>query len=511
MEERMQSCWSKLLSRMGFAVLTVSFMVCLLATVLFLLNPTQGLALNSLRFTRLQQVLPGYLQTEHKGWNVEAPITSLQNSTDDWNILYHLGGNGPWIDRLDGVVDGGVAVPSGCEVDMVHLMSRHAERYPTQKAGIRMLEMINRLKAHPEPFVGELSFLNNWTYFSDTPGQHFEQLTTTGPYAGVLEAFATGVKLATRYGHLKNYTEKAVTHVWACGCQRVIDTARHFSAGFFGLDNPHAQVITIPEDETRGGDTLTPGDTCLTYLSDLVHGHDNGAFQLAHFQTTYLPSIAERLSAVNPTHPIKPADVYAMQELCGFEMLVRGSSPWCAVFTQEDWAQFEYARDLLHYYRAGPGTPYSIAMGSLWLNATAELLLDGPEKRGSIFASFVHDGDVVPMITALGIMEEEQKMPSDRFWEQRKWKTSQVTPMGGRVIFERLSCPTGKFVRVNVNDGIIPLPGCADGPGSSCELTRFSDYVGKRREKGGDFKKVCGLSDEAPEKIDFLRQPGYER
>jgi acid phosphatase len=122
MEERRQSCWSKLLSRMGFAVLTVSFMVCLLATVLFLLNPTQGLALNSLRFTGLQQVLPGYLQTEQKGWDVEAPITSLQNSTDDWNILYHLGGNGPWIERIDGFVDGGVAVPSGCEVDMVHLV-----------------------------------------------------------------------------------------------------------------------------------------------------------------------------------------------------------------------------------------------------------------------------------------------------------------------------------------------------------------------------------------------------
>ena len=40
-----------------------------------------------------------------------------------WNILYHLGGNGPWIEKIDGVVKGGIAPPKGCTVEQVHMVS----------------------------------------------------------------------------------------------------------------------------------------------------------------------------------------------------------------------------------------------------------------------------------------------------------------------------------------------------------------------------------------------------
>ena len=42
--------------------------------------------------------------------------------TNDWNILYHLGGNGPWVEKVIDVVDGGIAVPEGCEVEQVHMV-----------------------------------------------------------------------------------------------------------------------------------------------------------------------------------------------------------------------------------------------------------------------------------------------------------------------------------------------------------------------------------------------------
>lgn len=43
--------------------------------------------------------------------------------TKGWNILYHLGGNGPWVEKVIDVVDGGIAVPTGCEVEQVHMVS----------------------------------------------------------------------------------------------------------------------------------------------------------------------------------------------------------------------------------------------------------------------------------------------------------------------------------------------------------------------------------------------------
>lgn len=42
--------------------------------------------------------------------------------TNDWNILYHLGGNGPWVEKVIDVVDGGIAVPDGCRVEQVHMV-----------------------------------------------------------------------------------------------------------------------------------------------------------------------------------------------------------------------------------------------------------------------------------------------------------------------------------------------------------------------------------------------------
>jgi len=79
-----------------------------------------------------------------------------------------------------------------------------------------------------------------------------------------LETFTTGVKFLSRYSHLWNDSTpyKHPTKLWASDCERVIDTAKHFSAGFFGLDyaqTKRAELEIISEDPNMAGDTLTPG------------------------------------------------------------------------------------------------------------------------------------------------------------------------------------------------------------------------------------------------------------
>ena len=58
-------------------------------------------------------------------------------------------------------------------------------------------------------------------------------------------------------------------------------------------------------------------------------------------------------------------------------------------------------RDLLHFYRAGPGNKNAGAMGWLWLNVTQDLI--SQERIGGVYFSFVHDGDIIPVLAALGI------------------------------------------------------------------------------------------------------------
>ncbi|KAL8717453.1 MAG: hypothetical protein Q9225_005303 [Loekoesia sp. 1 TL-2023] len=300
---------------------------------------------------------------------------------------------------------------------------------------------------------------------------------------------------------------------WASDCNRVIETACYFAAGFFGHDwdsKRAAKLHIIPETPDRGADTLTPGDTCLEYHKDMQTGHDYGLIQLTKFRSTYLPAIAARFQAQNPDIEFTNGEIYSMQEMCGFEILVRGSSPWCDAFSHEDWLNFEYARDVIHYYRAGPGNRFGPAMGCLWLNATANLLAEGPHA-GKYFFSFVHDGDIVPMIAALNIFPSKEHLPVTHRPKSRQWRTSQVVPMNGRIIFERLACssPPGTirhFVRINVNDGIVPHPNCSSGPGSSCPLEDFLALVQRRGKEIGDFRETCGLGGDAPAQITFLRQ-----
>ncbi|KAF3017972.1 acid phosphatase pho5 [Penicillium rubens] len=368
---------------------------------------------------------------------------SKQSLAKGWNVLHHLGGNGPWIENAGEGPASNLAPPDGCSVDQVHLLSRHGERYPTPSAGSRHLQFLKRVNEIGLPLNGSLEFLNNWTYFSDKPERDFGELTSTGPYAGTLGAFRTGVIFRTRYVHL--IPKDIRTHLWASDSGRVIDTARHFASGFFGLDwesSGKAQLQIVPESFERGGDTLTPGDTCLKYLEDTILGHDNGMKMLAQFQETYIPAIASRLIDEDNVglNNLSNEDVYGMQEMCGFETMVRGTSQWCEVFTEQDWYNFEYARDLLLYYRAGPGNIYAGAMGWLWLNATTGLLHDGPIV-GSMFLSFVHDGDIAPFLTALGIFTGDKKLLPTHIAANREWRISPVLPMGARITIERLSCP----------------------------------------------------------------------
>jgi acid phosphatase len=385
--------------------------------------------------------------------------------------------------------------------------------------------LLDRFESFSQPFRGSLEFVNTWAYFTDSVTPEFEDLTTSGPYAGTLEAFTTGQRLREHYKHLLSVRQP--THFWSCNSPRDIATAEWFANGFFGLNWTTSQVAKlhiIPETSDRGADTLTPSDTCLRYIEDKTSGHDQGYSKLALWQDKFTKPIAHRLSAENGGFAFSDMEIYSMMEMCGFEILVRGESPWCEVFTKDEWLDFEYARDLLHFYRAGPGNKYAGAMGWLWLNATQSLLLQ--EGTGGVYFSFVHDSDIVLMLATLGIyngdelLERKQNerevdglsyLPTDSIVSNRSWRTSDLVPMGGRIIVERLNCrkstsmdQSRAYIRLVINDGITAI-GDSYRNGMAT-LESFQQLLHDRGEVVGDFREICGLNDSAPNSITFLHQ-----
>jgi acid phosphatase len=165
---------------------------------------------------------------------------------------------------------------------------------------------------------------SSYIYLSPNVSQddtQLEQLTSTGPFSGTLGAFTTGVRLRTRYSHLIPHPSfNLTTKLWASDSQRVIDSARYFASGFFGLDwqtSSLADLEVIPEGEGMGANTLTPGDTCLKYVEDEDKGWAKGWKSMHQYRATYFPMIRERLGKKNPGIRIEWTDdeLYAMQEV----------------------------------------------------------------------------------------------------------------------------------------------------------------------------------------------------
>ena len=83
------------------------------------------------------------------------------------------------------------------------------------------------------------------------------------------------------------------------------------------------------------------------------------------------------------------------------------------------------------------------------------------------------------------------------------WRTSDLVPMGGRIIIERLRCGKGTdlrqseaYIRFIINDGIVAVGD--DEYGGMTTVANFQRLLRESGEAVGDFKEMRGL---APSRI----------
>ena len=211
------------------------------------------------------------------------------------------------------------------------------------------------------------------------------------------------------------------------------------------------------------------------------------------------------------------SDIYAMQELCGYETVIRGDSPFCSLdlFTANEWLQFEYTNDIMYHLNVGYGFPQAGNIGFPWVNATAQQLMASGNSTGSLqdlYVSFTHRELPPTVLVALGLFNNSDfsgadningTMPTDQINPRRAWESSKILPFLTNIALERLECDsygfqdnstaTGEYYRVLVNQSPQLLPGCADGPGFSCSRSGFEKVIEARGELFGGFSDACGV------------------
>lgn len=416
--------------------------------------------------------------------------TPEQTSIEQYNIIRFLGGAGPYIQAPGYGIS--TDIPDQCSIEQVQLLSRHGARFPTTNKGKIYEAIMDKFNQYNEQFKGKLSFLNDYTYFVEN-SKYYDMETSpsncNSPYTGTTDALNHGASFRSRYNSLYNASESIP--VFTSSNYRVWETSQYFMRGFLGgaFDSNNEKVfetVIISEDASMGANSLTPAAACTTWNGDEHIDIVN------NYSTEYLHEIQTRLLKDNQGLNLTTDDVYNLFGWCAYEINVKGSSPFCDLFKQDDLVKYEYSVDLSQYYSDGPGNSVIKPIGSVLVNASLELLKDNDHLSNKIWLSFSHDTDWENFHGALGLFLPEQDLPSDYIPFPRSYVHSSMVPQGARVYVEKLKCGGESYVRFIVNDALIPIKACASGPGFSCELSDYENYINKRLN-GVNYAKSCAI------------------
>ncbi|KAK9780563.1 putative Histidine acid phosphatase [Seiridium cardinale] len=416
-------------------------------------------------------------------------------STYNFNPLEHLGGIAPYFEPQDPPAS--PEPPQGCTADRAAYLSRHAAIFANDYDYEEYIEpFISKWQNHTGidwTKIPTLNFLANW---SPPVSESEEELLTR---VGKLEATELGVDLSFRYPNLR-----LPQRVWTSSAERTYKSAQALVRGF-ETDDDTINVVSIYESKEAGADSLTPYSSCPAYSSS------SGSDESAVYQEKFTKPIIARFNDAAPDFNFTTEDVYGMMELCGYESVIRGSSPFCnlELFSPDDWLSWEYTEDVRYHYNVGYGNEVAGYVGLPWFNATANLLMSEGTDDQDLYISFTHR-ELPPMVfVAMGLFNNSEfggseaqindTMPLDRINYRRAWKSSHVLPFLSNLAIERLNCTgsygyeDGEYYRVLVNSAPQPLTDCIDGPGTTCSRSGFESYLQERVDMFSGYSEKCGV------------------
>ncbi|KAF5391937.1 hypothetical protein D9757_001686 [Collybiopsis confluens] len=430
-------------------------------------------------------------------------------------------------------------IPEGCKLNQVFLVHRHGARYPTGDASPAQFATAVNEAAGNGTFVagGPLAFLNTWNYKLGA-----EILTPFGRE----QLFELGVGFRVKYGKRlaeglcrsaglaynfrscqlameanqlppSNLLTKCIMFCQGFdeNLERMVDSALHFAAGFFGVQsyqNDYHQVIEIEADGFNT--TLAPYDNCPNANNEVASLGTNATLK---WNNVYLADAQKRLQAHLPGFNLTIPLVSAMQFLCPYETVALGYSAFCDLFTEEEWKGFAYSIDLDFWYTNGPGNP---ALHNRGVGYVHELISRLTQTRITSFDSTVnasivssnitfplnqpifvdatHDTVITAILTAMNFtsLAAEGPLPLDHIPKKRSYIVEELAPFGSRLVGQVLSCPASDkptHIRWILNDAVLPQTGigkCKYDCNGLCELDTFINGM-KQRVEEIDFLFDC--------------------
>jgi hypothetical protein len=268
------------------------------------------------------------------------------------------------------------AVPDGCSVSFVQVLSRHGARDPTASKTTAYRATIAKIQRGSH-FTGPYAFLGVYNFSLGA-----DMLTAFGQQ----EMVNSGVHFYNRY---ENLAKDATPFVRASGQVRVVESAQNFTQGYHqarladrastGPDSFPYAIITIAEGAENNN----------TLNNNLCASFEDGPFaSIGHAaQSTWLdvfaPSITARLNNNLPGTNLNSAETINLMDMCPFDTVASSSgqiSPFCGLFTEDEWQQYDYYQSLGKYYGYGNGNPLGPTQGIGYANELIARMTNTPVR-----------------------------------------------------------------------------------------------------------------------------------
>jgi hypothetical protein len=412
----------------------------------------------------------------------------------------HLWGQySPWFDVASDADD---AIPHGCDITFAQILSRHGARDPTAKKTTTYSNLVTRIHNSVTTYGPGYEFIKTYQY---TLGA--DQLSIFGQQQMV----NSGIKFFNRY---KDLASKNTPFVRSSGQDRVVESALNWTQGFHATKiattadpaYPYG-LVSIPE--ANGVNNTLNHVLCTAFESGIYS--TVGAAASSAWEAVFVPPIQARLNANLPGANLSPDETIFMMDLCPFNTVASPGgntiSPFCDLFTDDEWASYDYYQTLGKWYGYGPGNPLGPTQGVGFTNEliarlTNTLVKDATSTNRTLdsdpatfplglalYADFSHDNDMTGIFGAMGLYSTTKPLPTTSRETARQangYSAAWTVPFAARMYVEKMKC-TGhseELVRVVVNDRVIKLQNCdADGE-DRCTLSKFISSLSFAQSNG---------------------------
>ncbi|XP_066585295.1 multiple inositol polyphosphate phosphatase 1-like [Prorops nasuta] len=364
-----------------------------------------------------------------------------------------------------------------CDPVQIWVLARHGTRYP----GACTIKDMSNLSSFRDKILEnhyvhkiarlcekDLNNLKNWNLYPGLKVEDAKLLTMKGKEDE--EYFARRLKFNFPELLLANTSDVTVKNYRfrTTATSRTRTSMEAFMEGLFGSGTAVSnEELPLHEDIL-----LRPYKLCETWSKTNMtyENHEGNEFLDGPEMGNLIRNVSQRLGF---SYVLPRDTVILMWDTCRFEQAwnINKSSPWCSVFSTDELLVMEYKDDLFYYYEFGYGREINKRLGCPLVKdlfshfSKLQMSMQNDEPKGIFY--FAHSATLQTFLAAMEIARDSKPLKASNYNEQenRKWRTSLITPFASNfvAVYHKCKSPSSDRVAFYLAEKPLTYEGCNEG------------------------------------------------